>query len=314
MAIRMVDVSSYQGRPDWAKVAADGVRGAILRVRDSKGADKSFVYNYQACGQHSIARGAYRFSYALTVAQARMEAQEVLRTLDGRKLELGVWLDLEWSRQRALGGPKVRQLARAWMSVIREAGYACNVYCNLDWYKNVCGGLKAEYWIAHYPKNDTGAMVSALRPNVGEIGWQYSRKGRVPGITGDVDLDVWYGELQMIPGTGKPQNPYRDSGKVLKYNRLRAGHQSGSYLLKKLSTYYIIIVYHQRTLREQGDTRPLSVVQNRVVPLSTEGIGSKGEYAEGRCTAWKKHGGRKVWYTRFTLEASGTAMGTESGI
>ncbi len=223
MAIRMVDVSSYQGRPDWAKVAADGVRGAILRVRDSKGADKSFVYNYQACGQHSIARGAYRFSYALTVAQARMEAQEVLRTLDGRKLELGVWLDLEWSRQRALGGPKVRQLARAWMSVIREAGYACNVYCNLDWYKNVCGGLKAEYWIAHYPKNDTGAMVSALRPNVGEIGWQYSRKGRVPGITGDVDLDVWYGELQMIPGTGKPQNPYRDSGKVLKYNRLRAG-------------------------------------------------------------------------------------------
>ena len=83
MQCKMIDVSSYQGRPDWAKVAADGVRGAILRVRDSKGADKSFVYNYQACGQHSIARGAYRFSYALTVAQARMEAQEVLRTLDG---------------------------------------------------------------------------------------------------------------------------------------------------------------------------------------------------------------------------------------
>lgn len=221
MAIKMVDVSSYQGRPDWARVSADGVRGAILRVRDSKGVDGSFGYNYQACGEQRIARGAYRFSYALTVAQARIEAQEVLRTLDGRKLELGVWLDLEWGTQRALGSSKVKQLAKAWMQVIRAAGYACNIYCNLDWYRNVCGGLKAEYWIARYPQNDTGSMVSSLRPNVGEIGWQYSRKGRVAGIRGDVDLDAWYGELQIIPGTGKPQNPYRDSGKVLKYNRLK---------------------------------------------------------------------------------------------
>lgn len=223
MQCKMIDVSSYQGRPDWAKVAADGVRGAILRVRDSKGADKSFEYNYQACEVQGILRAAYRYSYALTVAQARAEAQEVLRTLDGRKLELGVWLDLEWDRQRELGSAKVKQLARAWMQVIREAGYECNIYCNLDWYRNVCGGLDAQYWIARYPKNDTGVVVVSLRPSVGEIGWQYSSKGRVPGISGNVDMDEWYGPLQVVPGSGKPQNPYRDSGKVLKYNRLTVG-------------------------------------------------------------------------------------------
>ena len=84
------------------------------------------------------------------------------------------------------------------MEVIRAGGYECNIYCNLDWYKNVCGGLNAKYWIARYPQQDTGKVQSSLRPNVGEIGWQYSSKGRVPGITGNVDMNLWYGDLYPV--------------------------------------------------------------------------------------------------------------------
>lgn len=220
MTYKMIDVSSYQGRPNWAKVMASGIKGAILRIRDSRGVDTSWEYNYSECGRMGLPRGAYRYSYALTVAQAKAEAQEVLRTLDGRKLELGVWLDLEWSKQRALGSAKVKQLARAWMKVIRDAGYECNVYCNLDWFKNVCGGLDARYWIARYPANDRGMPVAGLKPNVGEIGWQYSSKGNVSGISGYLDLNEWYGTLQAVTLPEKRKNPYKDSGKVLKYNRL----------------------------------------------------------------------------------------------
>lgn len=223
MTYKMIDVSSYQGRPNWAKVMASGIKGAILRIRDSKGVDTSWEYNYSECGRMGLPRGAYRYSYALTVAQAKAEAQEVLRTLDGRKLELGVWLDLEWDRQRALGSAKIKQLARAWMKVIRDAGYECNVYCNYNWYINTCAGLDAKYWVAKYPKNDTGVMVASLKPNVGEVGWQYSSKGRVAGISGNVDMDQWYGSKQTTTPTDKPKNPYRDSGKVLKYNRLLVG-------------------------------------------------------------------------------------------
>lgn len=223
MSYKMIDVSAYQKKPDWAKVLADGIKGAILRIRDSKGVDASFEYNYKECGKLGIPRGVYRYSYALTVAQAKAEAQEVLRTLDGRKLELGVWLDLEWSKQRALGSAKVKQLARAWLQVIRAAGYECNIYCNLDWYKGTCGGLDAQYWLARYPKNDTGKVVAGLKPNVGEIGWQYSSKGKVTGIAGNVDMDQWYGSLEVTPPTDNPKNPYKDSGKVLKYNRLFVG-------------------------------------------------------------------------------------------
>lgn len=199
MSIRGIDVSSYQGKPNWSEVADSGVKFAILRIMNSKGKDISFEHNYAGCEAAGISRGVYRYSYALTTAQVRKEAQEVLQALAGRKLEMGVWLDLEWSRQRELGSTVVKEIANAWMKVIRDAGYECNVYCNRDWHMNVCGGLDAKYWIARYPSADNGTMKENLKPNLGEVGWQYSSKGRVPGISGNVDMDIWYGDINILP-------------------------------------------------------------------------------------------------------------------
>lgn len=199
MSVRGIDVSAYQGKPDWMQVGKSGVKFAILRILNSKGKDTSFEHNYSGCGAAGILRGVYRFSYALTVPQAQKEAREVIEALAGRKPEMGVWLDLEWSRQRALGSAKVKEIAGAWMKVIRDAGHECNIYCNTDWHKNICGGLDAKYWIARYPAEDNGTMKESLRPNVGETGWQYSSKGKVPGISGNVDMDVWYGSVAAGP-------------------------------------------------------------------------------------------------------------------
>ena len=195
MSIRGIDVSSYQGKPNWPEVAASGVKFAILRILNSKGVDSSFEHNYAGCVANGILKGVYRFSYAMSVAEAKEEAKEVLQTLTGRQLDLGVWLDLEWGNQRALGAAKVKEIAKAWMQVIRDGGYECNIYCNYDWYKNVCGGLDAKYWIARYPKEDDGSMKKSLKPDVGEAIWQFSSKGRVPGISGNVDMDIMYEEI-----------------------------------------------------------------------------------------------------------------------
>lgn len=199
MSIRGIDVSSYQGKPDWPQVKKSGVEFAILRILNSKGKDTSFEHNHEGCVVAGIAKGVYRFSYALNVEQAKKEAQEVVAALAGRQLELGVWLDLEWSKQRALGAAKVKEIANAWMKVIRAAGYECNIYCNTDWYKNICSGLNAKYWIARYPAGDNGTMKESLKPNIGEVGWQYSSKGKVPGISGNVDMDIWYGSVASEP-------------------------------------------------------------------------------------------------------------------
>lgn len=192
MSVRGIDVSSYQGKPNWQQVKESGVKFAILRIMNSKGKDASFEHNYEGCEKQGIARGAYRYSYAMTVAQAKAEAQAVIAALAGRKLEMGVWLDLEWKNQRTLGAAKVKEIAKTWLKTIRDAGYDCNIYCNRDWYKNVCGGLDAKYWIARYPAEDDGTIKESLKPNVGETGWQYSGKGKVPGISGNVDMDIWY--------------------------------------------------------------------------------------------------------------------------
>ncbi len=206
MSVKGIDVSAYQGKPDWAKVKKGGVEFAILRILNSKGKDTSFEHNYSGCVAAGIRMGVYRFSYALTVSQAQKEAREVIGALSGRKIDMGVWLDLEWSRQRALGSAKVKEIAGAWMKVIQDAGYECNIYCNTDWYKNICSGLNAKYWIARYPAGDNGTMKESLRPNVGEVGWQYSSKGKVPGISGNVDMDVWYGNTVSEP-TPEPAEP-----------------------------------------------------------------------------------------------------------
>lgn len=197
MSVKGIDVSAYQGKPDWMQVRKSGVEFAILRIMNSKGKDTSFEYNYSGCGAADIWRGVYRFSYALTVSQAGKEAREVIEVLAGRKLEMGVWLDLEWDRQRALGAEKVKEIADTWLKVIRDAGYECNIYCNTDWYKNICKGLNSKYWIARYPAGDNGIIKESLRPNMGETGWQYSSKGRVPGISGNVDMDIWYEDITV---------------------------------------------------------------------------------------------------------------------
>ncbi len=197
--MRGIDVSAYQGKPDWSAVRAAGIDLAIIRVANRKGKDASFEYNYTGCGLVGIQRGVYRYSYAKTVDEAVKEAMEVVRILNERKLELGVWLDLECKEQRALGRKAITAIAKAWIQTIQAAGYACGIYCNMDWHKNVLdtATLQVPYWIARYPANDSGRINESLKPNCGECAWQYSSKGRVAGVAGNVDLDEWYGSADM---------------------------------------------------------------------------------------------------------------------
>lgn len=195
--IKGIDVSAYQEKPDWVEVKQSGIEFAILRVANSKGLDTSFEHNYAGCEVNGIRKGVYRYSYAKTTAEAEKEAQEVVEILAGRKLEMGMWMDLEWSGLRTLGKNAITAIAKSFIQVIKDAGYSCGIYCNLDWHENVLDteALNVPFWVARYSSEDDGTMKENLRPGVGESGWQYSSKGRVSGISGNVDLDVWYESL-----------------------------------------------------------------------------------------------------------------------
>lgn len=193
MEIKGIDVSSYQGNPDWSKVSNSGIKFAILRIHQKSGVDTSFEHNYKGCKSNGILIGGYKYSYALTSAQAIEEAENVISVLGGRGLDFPVFYDLEWAQQRSLGKQAIENIAVAFLTRIKKAGYKAGIYCNLDWYNNVLSDALKQYdcWIARYPASDNGSVQERLRPNVG-VGWQYSSKGKVSGISGNVDMDVFY--------------------------------------------------------------------------------------------------------------------------
>lgn len=236
MEIKGIDVSSNQGKPDWSKVAKSGIKFAILRVHQKTGIDGSFEYNYKGCKSNGILIGGYKYSYALTPAQAIDEAEDVIAALNGRGLDFPVFYDLEWSNQRKLGKQAVENIAVAFLTRMKKAGYKVGIYCNTDWYNGVLTDAlrKYECWIAHYPDPDNGTIQTRVKPKVG-IGWQYSSKGKVSGISGNVDMDVFYKDYR---GTTQKGEAKMSKTKLQKFTELGDYYASnGGYLEKKSNAY-----------------------------------------------------------------------------
>lgn len=203
-----IDVSENQGTIDWGQVKADGVSFAILRsVKKNLSTDLYFEENYRGCRENGIPVGIYKYSYALTEEEAKKEAEAVLRLLSGRSLELPVFIDVEDASQRTLPTGTLTAIIRTFLEVIEAGGYQTGIYCNLDWYRHVLdvsAFAGRDFWIARYGKND-GQPAEAYRPSVG-ICWQYTSKGRVDGISGNVDLNLLYKDYGS-GGSEPSQNP-----------------------------------------------------------------------------------------------------------
>lgn len=205
MKIKGIDVSAWQGQINWLAVANYGMGFAILRITEAGNViDSAFERNFQGCTENSIPVGVYKYSYAMTVNEIQSEANKVVSVLAGRKIQFPVFLDLENSNQRALGSENIHKLADAFREIIEKAGYKFALYCNVDWYDTViCSHLKKyDFWIARYPANDNGTLQERLRPNFG-VGWQYSSKATIPGITGNVDRNVFYKDYKEASAMDK---------------------------------------------------------------------------------------------------------------
>lgn len=192
-----IDVSSYQGTINWDRVKENCINYAIIRGVTKNGQlDTKFETNYANATKAGITiLGVYHFSYALNESTSISDAKNMITKLNGKKIP--IYLDLEWSTQRALGKDKVTSIATAYVNTCKSLGYTCHIYSNLDWFKNVfnsneLSALGCEFWIARYSSDDTGEMKEHLKPNIGESIWQYSSKGKVAGINGNVDMNIIY--------------------------------------------------------------------------------------------------------------------------
>lgn len=195
--IKGIDVSRWNGKIDWKTVANYGMGFAILRITEKGNiVDSTFESNYKDCIENKIPVGVYKYSYATTIAQIKDEANVVIKTLNKRKLDYPVFLDIEDKCQENLSDSLMMKMIEAFRAIIIKAGYKFGIYCGYSWYQYQLpeGAKKYDCWVARYPNNDTGELQERLRvpASSGVIGWQYSSKATIPGIPTKTDRSVFY--------------------------------------------------------------------------------------------------------------------------
>lgn len=195
--IKGIDVSRWNGKIDWKTVANYGMGFAILRITEKGNiVDSTFESNYKDCIENKIPVGVYKYSYATTIAQIEDEANIVIKTLNKRKLDYPVFLDIEDKCQENLSDSLMMKMIEAFRAIIIKAGYKFGIYCGYSWYQYQLpeGAKKYDCWVARYPNNDTGELQERLRvpASSGVIGWQYSSKATIPGIPTKTDRSVFY--------------------------------------------------------------------------------------------------------------------------
>lgn len=207
--IKGIDVSKWQGEIDWKKVKADGVEFAFIRAGYwTNYTDPYFEKNYNNAKAAGVKVGAYHYSYALTAAQAKKEAEFMLTLLKNKQFDYPVAFDLENdATQLSLGKKILTDMAVAFCEIIKTAGYNPMLYINTNWRNNFVDMSRIigvyHLWQAHYPPNPAN-RPAAVDDKVAV--WQYSSTGKINGISGNVDLNWGYVDLSK-PAAQKPSTP-----------------------------------------------------------------------------------------------------------
>ena len=184
-----IDVSRWQGEIDFAAVKASGVDFVIIRIGYSSAIDINFEKNYAAARAAGLDIGAYFYSYAENTEEAVKDARDAAAWLKGKRLEYPLYYDIEDEVQAPLSKRELTDLAVAFMDEGARLGWYTGLYSNENWFTNYYEqGAFDGYplWLAKWPKSGKPDNT----PDAPYGLWQYSSKGRVPGISTDVDLDV----------------------------------------------------------------------------------------------------------------------------
>ena len=193
-----MDVSAFQGQIDWEKVAASGIKYAMVRLgyRGYGKAGRMVVDEYaqtnlQGAKDAGLQVGAYFFSQAMSVKEADEEIAFMMEILGDFPLDMPIILDweqitVEGSRTIGMDARTLTDIQLHFCKTMTEMGYQPMIYFN--WYQSTRLMYLHEleeypFWLALYQDR----MTYPYRVEM----WQYTDKGRVPGIQGDVDINVY---------------------------------------------------------------------------------------------------------------------------
>ena len=193
----IMDVSRWQGRIDWDAVKRSGkIDGVMLRVLGSKGGkpyvDPAFERNYAACTARGIPVGGYYYTCAVTPRQTAEELTALRAALEGKNFQMPIAIDVEGANLRALTPAKLSARVVEAAAKLEAWGLYAMVYTYTNFADTALAmdALTAyDLWLADYrgkcPTRKHGM-------------WQYTSKGKIPGVSGPVDLSHAYKDYGNI--------------------------------------------------------------------------------------------------------------------
>lgn len=192
-----IDVSKWNGEIDWDKVKNAGVQYAIVRagyrgsITGSLVEDPYFEANMKGAAASGLPVGVYFFTQAVNEVEAVEEASAVIKLIKEYKLDYPVFIDTEGAggngRADGLDSDTRTLVCEAFCRTIENAGYEAGVYASRNWYNHNLDVSRLEnycIWLAEY-------RGIPLYQGYYQM-WQYTSKGRIDGIKGNVDMNLSY--------------------------------------------------------------------------------------------------------------------------
>lgn len=213
-----IDVSAHQGKINWSQVKQSGVEFAIIRVGfrgQTEGKiyeDTYFKTNISGAIANGIKVGIYFYSTAINDTEALEEAAWVVNKIAPYSITYPVVYDFEdFGRYRCTGvdGNVATKNALTFLNYVKSQGYEPMMYANKNDITNKMSrsSFTCKFWLAHYTeKTDyTGSFNM----------WQYTSKGSVPGISGNVDMDIAYFSYGKV-ADAKHTHDYKYEERIIK--------------------------------------------------------------------------------------------------
>lgn len=206
-----IDVSEFNGKLDFAKLKAQGVKFVIIRAGYGQVAtqiDKEFKSNISGAMSNGLDIGIYWFSYAYSAKSAETEAEIVAKICEPYKkyITLPVFFDWEYDSQKYCvqtmkitpSKDRVTEWTLAFVNKLKSLGYTGGYYTNEDYYSRYYDAAKMKgvpLWIAYYVDKKPEKYDCLIQ--------QYKSDGKISGFSGNFDLDYWYKEeaTQATPAT-----------------------------------------------------------------------------------------------------------------
>jgi GH25 family lysozyme M1 (1,4-beta-N-acetylmuramidase) len=187
-----IDVSHWQFTIDWEKVAANGIEFAMIRagrghISEERPMieDTRFRENIEGALENGIDVGVYFYSYARSAEQARIEAEFLVSVIEGYELTYPVVFDIEDPIHERMSMELITSMVEAFFEVLIINGYYPMLYSYKHFLETKIDPRVLDtyaVWLAQWTTRATYTKPFHI--------WQYTDKGRVWGIDGDVDLNV----------------------------------------------------------------------------------------------------------------------------